>query len=429
MTAGGGPRPQVAQVLADVHRQHWSRLVALLATSLRRLDLAEDALQDAVEAATRRWPVDGVPDNPPAWLLTAARRRAIDRLRSESAARRRLPRLALDARTTAPAPDPATVVPQTLDPEVDEQLAMLFACCHPALSSRAQVPLMLRFCSGLAVPEIARLLLLPDATVAARLTRAKRKVAEAAIPIAVPPPSRWADRLDAVLAAVYLTFTEGYAPARGSAVVRTDLAAEAVRLGGTLLAARPEEIRPRALLALMLLQHSRRHARVDADGRLVPLPEQDRRRWLRDEIDRALDLLQDVPDDDEPYALQARIAAEHARATTSADTDWHAIAQAYARLERVTRSPVVRLNRAVAVAEAAGPAAGLALLHDLDEHLPNSHRLHVVRGELLLRAGQAAEALCALDQALALDPPDPERAHLNRRRAVAAQQAGRTRTA
>jgi RNA polymerase sigma-70 factor (ECF subfamily) len=390
------------QAVEQAYRNEWSRLLALLVTRLRRFDLAEDSLQDAFATAARRWPSEGVPARPAAWLFTAAHRRALDRVRREAADARRLPLLLTE---------PAEIVED--DEEIpDERLRLLFACCHPALKPEARAALMLRFVAGLTTAEIARLFLVSEPTMAARLTRAKAKMAVAGIPLRQPSAEDLPERLDVVLKVIYLVFTEGYRATSGPALVRPRLAAEAIRLAyltGELL---PGEPKIAALLALMVLQHARRDARVDVDGGLVLLADQDRGRWHQDEIARGLallDVLEAAPMPGE-YHLQALIAAEHAK---PAPTDWPRIARLYAELERRTGSPVVRLNRAVAIAESGSPEAGLALIEGLA--LPGSHLLPAVRGELLSRLGRATEAVAAFDQALTLARTDPERAHLHRR--------------
>jgi len=363
-------------------------------------------LQDAFLAASRTWPADGVPDRPAAWLMTAAHRRALDRLRREDTDRQRLPLLVTDAVTVAE-PDYAD------EPITDERLRMLFACCHPALSADSRAAMMLRFVAGLSTAEVARLFLVPEPTMSARLTRAKRKMALAGIPLRRPSAEDLPDRLDVVLKVIYLLFTEGYRATAGPQLTRPRLAEEAIRLGYLLGELLPGEDEIVALLALMLLQHARRDARVDPDGRLVPLPEQDRGRWHYDEIDRGMDLLQHLDRRRGEYHLQALIAAEHA---TGGPTDWTRIAGLYAELERRTSSPVVRLNRAVAVAEAGSPEAALSLVEGLAEALPASHLVPTVRAELLARLGRTEEAAEAFDEALAKVRTDAERAHLHRRR-------------
>jgi RNA polymerase sigma-70 factor, ECF subfamily len=411
----------VRGVVEQAYRDHWSRLLALLVTRLRRFDLAEDSLQEAFVAAARAWPEQGVPDRPAAWLMTAAQRRAVDVLRRETHDRERLPLLVTDA--VVAAPDLAEVGAIT-----DERLRLLFAACHPALPADARAALMLRFGAGLTTAEIARLFLVSEPTMAARLTRAKRKMATAGIPLRRPEATDLPDRLGVMLKVVYLLFTEGYRATAGADLHRPRLAAEAIRLGYLLGELLPGEDSIVGLLALMLLQHARRDARVDDEGRLVALPNQDRTRWRHDEIDRGLQLLAQLgeePAGNEPaadrpaadeYHLQALIAAEH---STGGETDWPRIARLYAELERRTGSPVVRLNRAVAVAEAGSPEAALALVDGLDQTLPANHLVPTVRAELLVKLGRGPEARDAYDAALRLVRTDAERDHLQRRRAEA----------
>jgi RNA polymerase sigma-70 factor (ECF subfamily) len=340
--------------------------------------------------------------------MTAAQRRALDRLRREDHDRRRLPLLVTDGVVAEPD------LPDGDAPITDERLRLLFACCHPALSADARAALMLRFVAGLTTAEIARLFLVPEPTMSARLTRAKRKMAMAGIPLRRPSAEDLPERLDVVLKVIYLLFTEGYRATAGPELTRPGLADEAIRLGYLLGEMLPDEGEILALLALMLLQHARRDARVDEHGRLVPLPEQDRSRWHHDDIGRGLELLRRLDRRRGDYHLQALIAAEH---TTAGPTDWPRIAGLYAELERRTASPVVRLNRAVAVAEAGSPEAALALVDGLEAALPGSHLVPTVRAELLAKLGRTDEAATAFDQALAKVRTDAERAHLLRRRA------------
>ncbi|WP_104108147.1 DUF6596 domain-containing protein [Nocardioides sp. 616] len=400
-------------------RREWGRLLALLVARFRRIDLAEDALGDAFEAAARTWPVDGTPDNPAAWLLTAARRRVLDRLRAESVAAQKAPLLVVDRELAAAGArvmaDPGGLID-------DERLRLLLLCAHPALAPEAAAALSLRLVLGVPTVDIARLFHVPQSTMAARLTRARRKIALAGIPFAVPSGRERDRRLETVASVAYLAFTAGYAPMTGDAVVRLDLAGEAVRLVRVLEEVTEGDPLVRSLLALVLLQHSRRDARTTPSGDLVLLPDQNRSRWHREEIDEALALLRpllgaDLTGSAREYCVQALVAAEHALAPTSADTRWDVIAGLYAELEQLTGSPVVRLNRAVAVAEAEGPAAGLALLEGLDRTLPRSHRLPAVRAELLARTGDVAGARTAADRALELCGNEAEREHLRRRRA------------
>jgi len=407
-------------VLGTVWRDEWGRLLALLVAQYRRLDVAEDGLGDAFESAARAWPRDGVPTNPAAWLLTAARRRVIDRLRTEAVAARTLPALAVEADLQERAERTMADAGEVL---VDERLRLVLLCAHPSLAPEHAAALTLRLVLGVSTEDIARLFLVSTPTMAARLTRARKRLAGAAFD--VPSGPALVERVGAVAAIARLAFTAGYAPGSGADVLRPDVAGEAIRLVRVLrvtLAASgatvPDDLAREldALLALMLLQHARRDARVRYDGdhpRLVLLPDQDRSRWRSDEIGEALDLLRPhVLAPGSPYLLEALIAAEHAVAPSPAATDWVRIAARYAELEELTGSPVVRLNRAVAVAEADGALAGLALLDGLD--LPG-HRLPAVRGELLLRAGRDPEARAAFARALELCGNDAERAHLEER--------------
>lgn len=381
--------------LARVVREEWGRLTALLLARHRRLDLVEDALGDAVEAAARQWPRDGVPDRPAAWLHTAAQRRIIDRFRAEAMAQRKLPLLVMDEtrndRGASVRADPGDLVE-------DELLRLVLLCTHPALDPAAASALTLRLVLGVTTPDIARLFLVSEPTMAARLTRAKKKIVSAGIPFVVPSADDLPARLDVVAQTAYLAFTAGYAPGSGPDAVRAELAGEAIRLVRVVLPQRPDEPVLVALLALMLLQHSRRDARVDDAGAIVLLPDQDRARWHRGEIAEAVALLR-TPALGRPmslqaasYVVQARIAAEHGVATVAADTRWDRIVALYDRLLGLAPSPSAQLARAVAVAEAEGPDAGLAALTGLDRALPHSHRLPAVRGELLERAGRSGEA-------------------------------------
>jgi predicted RNA polymerase sigma factor len=405
--------------LEAAFRQHWGRLLALLVGQYRRLDLAEDALSDAFEAAARHWPVDGVPVNPPAWLLTAARRRAVDRLRAEAVAVRKEPLLVVDAEHAATV---ARMMADGGDVVEDDLLRLVLLCAHPTLVPESASALSLRLVVGVSTHDLARLFLVPEATMAARLTRARKRLAAEGADFGIPSPSELPDRLAVVGQVAYLAFTAGYAPGSGPDLLRADLAGEAVRLARVVHDLLPDQPLPTALLALMLLQHSRRDARIGAGGRLVLLPDQDRTRWRADEIATALGLLAPLVDADlegeaRSYLLQALIAAEHATAARAADTDWPRIAGLYAELESHTGSPVVRLNRAVAVAEVSGPEVGLSLLQGLDGALPDGHRLPAVRAELLLRAGRTDEATREFEVAISRCANDAERDHLVRRRA------------
>jgi RNA polymerase sigma-70 factor (ECF subfamily) len=387
-------------------------LLALLVARYRRLDLAEDGLGDAFEAATRTWPTDGPPANPAGWLLTAARNRILDRLRAEAVAARKLPVLAVEAELTeeaqrvmADSGDPTGGSPE----RYDERLRLVLLCAHPALAAESAAALTLRLVMGVATEDIARLFLVPTTTMAARLTRARKRLAHETF--GLPVGRDLEARLGLAADVAYLAFTSGYAPGSGDDVLRPGAAAEAIRLARVLRdVAPPGNVELDSLLALMLLQHSRRDARVDAAGDLVLLPDQDRGRWHHEDIDEAVALLTpwtNAPGS--PYLLQALIAAEHAIARRADDTDWPRVAARYLELEQLTGSPVVRLNRAVAVAEADGPLAGLALLEGLDLA---GHRLPAVRGQLLLRLDRGQEARVELERAIALCGNDAETATL-----------------
>ncbi|MGD9959214.1 RNA polymerase sigma factor [Nocardioides sp.] len=392
--------------LQEIHRDEWGRLLALLVARFRRLDVAEDGLADAFEAAARTWPESGPPDNPAAWLLTTARRRILDVLRNEAVVARKEPLLVVDARTREEAQrsmaDPGNTI-------TDERLRLVLLCAHPSLPLDSAVALTLRLVLGVSTEDIASLFLVPRATMSARLTRARRRLAGQSFE--VPAADALAPRVQAVAAVAYLAFTQGYLPGRAP-----ELATEGVRLTRLVHHLMPDDPVLTSLLALVLLQHARRDARTVA-GLPVLLPEQDRELWHRFEIDEALELLRPlIHHPAEPYLLQALIAAEHAVAARPQDTDWPRIVSRYDELLELTDSPVVRLNRAVAIAEADGPLAGLAALSGVT--LPG-HRLPGVRAELLARAGRMAEAQAAYDKAVALCDNEPEREllrQLSRRR-------------
>jgi RNA polymerase sigma-70 factor, ECF subfamily len=390
-------------------RDEWGRVVATLIRMTGDWDLAEECAQDAVAQALARWPRDGVPRNPGAWLTTTARNTALNRLKRSKIEAAKLREVAAMPVGSEDDGDGSAVA--------DDRLRLIFTCCHPALPLEGRVALTLRTLTGLTTPEIARAFLVPEATMAQRIVRAKRKIRQAGIPYRVPPDHLLPDRLVGVLGVVYLLFNEGYSAAVGADLVRHDLCAEAIRLARILAALMPDDPEVLGLTALLLLQYSRRAARLDADGEPVTLEDQDRSRWNRDEIAEGLALLDAALRRREPgpYQVQAAIAACHARAERAADTDWPQIAALYGRLTELVPSPVVRLNRAVAVAMAHGPEAGLALVDALGDDLPGYRHVPATRADLLRRLGRHAEAAEAYREALSLTESEAERRFLTRR--------------
>ncbi|WP_439380320.1 RNA polymerase sigma factor [Amycolatopsis lexingtonensis] len=397
----------VETAVAAAFRDEWGQVVATLIRVTGDWDLAEECAQEAFALALRTWPRDGVPRKPGAWLTTAARNRATDRLRRDAVGAAKLEEAARVHVPGEPQPDDSGVT--------DDRLRLIFTCCHPALATEAQVALALRTLAGLSTAEIARAFLVPEATMSQRLVRVKRKIRHARIPYRVPPAHLLPERTNAVLGVLYLTFNEGYSASAGPDLQRPDLAAEAVRLARVLAGLMPDEPEALGLLALLLLQHARRATRVGDDGELVPLEEQDRGRWDIECITEGTQVLETAlrrrrPG---PYQIQAAIAACHATAARAADTDWPQIAGLYRELRKFVPSGVVDLNRAIAVGMADGPEAGLALLDELD--LPNYHLLPATRADFLRRLGRHDEAARWYAAARELAPTDAERAYLTRR--------------
>ncbi|WP_326838208.1 RNA polymerase sigma factor [Amycolatopsis rhabdoformis] len=395
-------------------REEGGRVVATLIRLTGDWDLAEECVQEALARALERWPRDGVPAKPAAWLTTTARNHALTRLKRSATEAAKLREVAALAPTEEPEADPSGVQ--------DDRLRLMFTCCHPALPLEGRVALTLRTLAGLTTAEIARAFLVTEAAMSQRLVRTKRKIREAGIPYRVPPAHLLPERTAAVLGVLYLLFNEGYAATTGDEPARHDLCAEAIRLTRTLLKLMPGEPEIEGLLALLLLQHSRRDARLDEAGELVTLEEQDRSRWDAAAVDEGLALVDTAlhRGSPGPYQLQAAIAACHAAAPTATDTDWPQIAALYGELAKRVPSPVVQLNRAVAVAMADGPAQGLALVDAMAGELDGYHLLPATRADLLRRLGRLDEAAQAYRAALALAGNDADRRFLRRRLAEVA---------
>ncbi len=395
-------------------REEWGRVLASLNARVRDLELAEDSLQEAVVAALQRWPDDGLPDHPAAWLLTTARRKAIDRIRRDRAFDSKRPELlALAASKTHAEQD-------DVDSSIsDDRLRLVFTCCHPAITEQSRVALTLCTLGGLTTSEIAHAFLVPESTMAQRLVRAKNKIKAANIPYRVPPPDLWAERFESVLAVIYLIFNEGYAATSGPDLTRADLAREAIRLGRLLVDLVSHDAEGAGLLALMLLHDARRDARTDPSGRFVPLEHQDRSRWNREQIaagvaslERALHMKRLGP-----YQVQAAISAVHVQADSYAATDWRQIVGLYDTLRELQPSPVVKLNAAVALAMVNGPEAGLDALVELQEQgaLERYQPYHAARADLLRRTGRFRAAVAAYRDAIVLTENLTERRFLEER--------------
>ena len=404
-----------ARAVTDVYTADWGRIVATLIRHFNDFDLAEDCAQEAFAAAADQWRDSGVPESPRAWIIQTAKHKAIDRIRRRGNFAEKLESYAVSGLVRA------SYEPDYDNGEIsDDRLRLIFTCCHPALASESQVALTLRTLCGLETDEIARAFLVSTTTMAQRLVRAKHKIRDAGIPYVVPGTGEIAERLDAVLTVIYLVFNEGYVATRGASLVRTDLCAEAIRLGRLVVELmqlqRPGEAK--GLLALMLLHDARRDARLDEAREIVILEEQDRSRWHHRQIEEALSLLEDAPRGTRgPITLQAAIAAEHCKATRPANTNWSEIVHLYDQLERVQPSSIVSLNRAVAVAMASGPRAGLDAMESLKavNELSGYHLFHAARADLLRRLGSLEEAASNYRRALELVTNDSERRFLERR--------------
>jgi RNA polymerase sigma-70 factor (ECF subfamily) len=411
----------LSEQVGRIYTDERDRILATLIGMLRDFDFAEEMMQEAFATALLQWSESGIPSKPRAWIVSAARHKAIDRLRKDAVFRAKFPELQQTVERAGEAENPLVFETEETFPDFpDDRLRLIFICCHPALATEAQVALTLRTLCGLTTEEIARAFLVPTQTMAQRLVRVKRKIAEAAIPYSVPPAETLAARLDAVLVTIYLIFTAGYTASSGEALIRTDLCGEAIRLGRLLVSLVPNYSEPAALVALMLFHDSRRATRTDAAGDIVLLEDQDRSQWNRASIEEGTEMLRSATTGEangSRYVIEAQIAAIHATASRPQDTDWARIVTLYGELKHVAPSPVVDLNEAVAIAMLRGPEAGLERLAELERagRLAAYHLLPAAQARLLEKLGDRQSAAVHYRHAIALARNDPERRFLNAR--------------